>query len=86
MRVVGCVDECSRSNVVIVRPAGSSSETTWIGGVLDDDVVQALCGWISVGATAPRPPDIAARVFHRAAQAPVSSDASPIAVELRVGR
>jgi len=86
MRVVDCVGECSRSNVVIVRPAGASSARTWIGGVLDDEVVQTLCEWIATGATAPRPPDIATRVFHRAEQAPVGSDAAPIAIELRVSR
>ena len=86
MRIVGCVDECSRSNVVIVRPSGSGSGRTWIGDVLDDDVVHALCGWIATGATAPQPPDIAARVFHRTKLAPVGSDAEPVAVQLRVAR
>ena len=90
MRVVGCVDECSRSNVVIVRPAGSGlasgAKRTWIGDVLDDDVVHALCSWISTGATTPQPPAVAARVFHRAGQDPVESDAEPVAVELRLAR
>jgi len=86
MRVVGCVGECGHSNVVIVRPAGSSSERTWIGGVLDEEVVHALCGWVATGATAPKPPDLAARVFHRAERAPGGSDAAPIAVDFRVGR
>ena len=86
MRVVGCVDECSRSNVVIVQPSGSGSGRTWIGDVLDDDVVNALCGWIATGATAPQPPDIAARVFRRAELAPVGSDAEPVAVQLRFAR
>lgn len=84
LRVVDCVDECSRSNVVIVRPAGSRSERIWIGGVLDDEVVQALCGWIAVGATTPKPFDIATRVFQRANQAGANSNTAP--VELRISR
>lgn len=65
MRVVDCVDECSRSNVVIVRSARVNSSQVWIGGVLDDTTVDALCEWIAVGATAAMPAEVESRVFRR---------------------
>lgn len=62
-RVVGCVGACDRSNVVIVRPAGFTTGRVWVGGVLDDDLVDPLCDWIGTGAVAPMPPEVASRVF-----------------------
>ena len=49
-RVVGCVGACEHSNVVIVRPSGISTDRVWIGGVLDDEIVDHLCDWITAGA------------------------------------
>jgi len=62
-RVVGCVGACGFSNVVIVRPAGFTTGRVWVGGVLDDDAVDSLCDWISTGAVAPMPAEVAPRVF-----------------------
>jgi hypothetical protein len=79
MRVVDCVDECSQSNVVIVRPSGVSSNRIWIGGVLDDLTVDALC------ATAAMPYNIESRVFLRG-ERHSDAPAEPTPVELRVSR
>lgn len=85
MRVVDCVDECSQSNVVIVRPAGDSSNRIWIGGVLDDATLDALCGWIASGAIAAMPCNIESRVFLRG-ERQSDAPAEPTPVELRVSR
>jgi len=82
VRIVGCVDECSRSNVVIVRPAGRASARTWIGGMLDDRVVGALCEWIRHGATSPAPPEIEPLIFTRTDDTDAAPTPTP--VELRV--
>jgi hypothetical protein len=62
-RVVDCVDECSQSNVVIVRPGDSSS--IWLGGVLAASETQVLCAWLAQGAPLPLPIALQQRVFVR---------------------
>jgi hypothetical protein len=86
MRVVDCVDECSQSNVVIVRPADDASNRIWIGAVLDEVTVEALCEWIAVGATAAMPSEVEARVFLRGDRPSVAPPAEITPVELRAGR
>ena len=86
MRVVDCVDECSRSNVVIVRPSGVSSNRIWIGGVLDDVTVDALCEWIAGGATPAMPEEVERRVFLRGERRTGTLDVEPTPVELSAGR
>ncbi len=80
-RTVGCVDECSRSNIVIVRPAGIDADRVWIGGVLDDAVVEELCSWVAMGARTPPSPSLRPHVFDRATAEP----AGPTLVEFRLG-
>lgn len=63
-RTVGCVGECSFSNVVVVR---RGSRRWWIGHVLDPAVEEALCSWLSGGARGTPPPVVLDRCFHRAA-------------------
>lgn len=86
MRVVGCVDECSRSNVVIVRPARSRAHRVWVGDVLEDSVVEALCRWVTAGADAPPPAVIAARVFLRHNNETAAASPEPTRVEIRSAR
>jgi (2Fe-2S) ferredoxin len=69
-RVVGCVGACDHSNVVIVRPAGISTDRVWVGGVLDEEIVDRLCDWIAAGAVAPAPAAVAARVFSSGSSPP----------------
>lgn len=69
-RVVGCVGACEHSNVVIVRPAGNSAGRVWVGGVLDDEIVERLCDWIATGAVTPAPAAVAARVFSNGSTPP----------------
>lgn len=69
-RVVGCVGACERSNVVIVRPAGISPDRVWVGGVLDDEIVDQLCDWIAADAVTPAPAAVAARVFSNGSTPP----------------
>lgn len=69
-RVVGCVGACDYSNVVIVRPAGISTDRVWVGGVLDEEIVDRLCDWIAAGAVTPAPAAVAARVFSNGSTAP----------------
>lgn len=52
LRVVDCLDECDRSNVVVVRrPSVPRKERdTWFGGVLSDAATAALVEWVRAGA------------------------------------
>lgn len=56
VRVVECLDECDRSNVVLVRDfsRGRRPTDTWLGGVLADGTTEELCAWISEGGPLPR--------------------------------
>ena len=55
VRVVDCLDECDRSNVVVVRDHAQKGarRDTWLGGVLDPAATDALVDWIEAGG--PRP-------------------------------
>ena len=63
-RTVGCVGECSFSNVVIVR---RGSRRWWVGQVLESEVEDALCSWLASGASDTPPPVVLDRCFHLAA-------------------
>ncbi|MEM7341596.1 MAG: (2Fe-2S) ferredoxin domain-containing protein [Actinomycetota bacterium] len=53
-RVVDCVDECSYSNVVIVRPEPGRS--IWFGRLTSEVATDELCEWLEAGAPLPLPP------------------------------
>ena len=57
---VDCLGPCSRSNVVVVRRDGVRR---WFGQILDDEVTQALAGWVHEGASEPLPALVAAHEF-----------------------
>jgi predicted metal-binding protein len=48
LRVVDCVDQCSRSNVVVVRRRDGGG-STWFGYVLSALDTKALAAWIEAG-------------------------------------
>lgn len=62
-RVVDCLAQCDRSNVVLVRDfaTGGRPHDTWLGGVLDHDLVAAVLRWAADGG--PLPPDLEALAF-----------------------
>ena len=63
-RVVGCVNECAYSNVVIVR--SGHGQTVWLGGIDNPAVTSALCEWLSAGASHPPPQVLQSRLIaHR---------------------
>jgi hypothetical protein len=66
LRVVDCLDECDRSNVVVLRgPSGRPADRdTWLGGVLGDRATRALAGWLGDGATGPLPDAVAGLRFR----------------------
>lgn len=66
LRVVDCLDECDRSNVVVVRrPDRPARERdTWLGGVLTARATQALVDWVGGGAADPLPPPLAGLRFR----------------------
>ncbi len=66
VRVVDCLDECDRSNVVVVRRAGrrTAERDTWLGGVLSDAATDALTAWVADGAVEPLPPRLAGHRFR----------------------
>jgi hypothetical protein len=68
-RVVGCVDECAHSNVVVVRPGDGTS--IWLGGILDPATTSALCDWLERGATSPVPAVLSGHVVERRRPEPV---------------
>lgn len=68
VRLVDCLDECDRSNVVVLRgSSGRAAERdTWLGGVLGRTATEALAGWLSGGADGPLPGALAGLRFrHR---------------------
>lgn len=57
---VDCLDQCDRSNVVVVRSHG---ERRWFGDMLDDGTVSALADWLAAGGTGGVPADLDAHGF-----------------------
>ncbi|MEM7275783.1 MAG: hypothetical protein AAF547_22095 [Actinomycetota bacterium] len=53
-RVVDCVDECSYSNLVIVRP--EPGQSIWLGRLNSPLLTEELCEWLDAGAPQPLPP------------------------------
>lgn len=57
VRTVECLDECRRSNVVVVREhacgAARGKRDTWLGDVLSVEATEALTTWISQGGPLP---------------------------------
>ncbi len=68
VRVVECLDECDRSNVVVVRRPGSkpraADRDTWLGGVLSERATAALTAWVTEGAPEPVPLRLAGHRFR----------------------
>ena len=66
LRVVDCLDECDRSNVVVLRRTGrpARERDTWLGGVLGDRATTALTGWLEDGAPDPVPAPLAGHRFR----------------------
>lgn len=64
VRTVECLDECDRSNVVLVRDHRLPSRVrdTWIGGVLEPRLTEALCAWVTDDG--PLPSALRARQFR----------------------
>ena len=66
LRVVDCLDECDRSNVVVLRRAGrpARDRDTWLGGVLAGRATAALAAWLGDGAPEPVPAPLAGHRFR----------------------
>ncbi|QQQ80693.1 hypothetical protein IOD16_20735 [Saccharothrix sp. 6-C] len=48
--VADCLSSCEFSNVVVVRPArGTGARPVWLGGVLTDEAVEHVLGWVAAG-------------------------------------
>ncbi|MCW2814971.1 MAG: hypothetical protein JWN84_2426 [Nocardioides sp.] len=64
VRTVECLDECDRSNVVLVRDhrLPSRLRDTWLGGVLEPRLTESLCDWVAEGG--PLPPALRSRQFR----------------------
>ena len=56
VRVVDCLDQCDRSNVVLVRDftGGRRPHDTWLGGVLNPRTTEHLVTWVQDGGALPR--------------------------------
>ncbi|RAS70055.1 hypothetical protein C8D87_101355 [Lentzea atacamensis] len=71
--VADCLDSCDFSNVVVVRPDTGARQAgarpVWLGGVLSDEVVDGIVGWIADGGPgrAPVPDVLAPNVIARPA-------------------
>jgi len=63
VRVVDCLGQCDRSNVVLVRDftRGRRPVDTWLGDVHDDDLTWQVSGWAERGGELPE--DLAAHRF-----------------------
>ena len=66
LRVVDCLDECDRSNVVVLRRPDlpARERDTWLGGLLTARATDALAGWITDGADGPLPRALAGLRFR----------------------
>ncbi len=68
LRVVGCLGECSSSNVVVLHGRGDR-RATWVPQVLDDERTAAVEQWINQGGpgvSAPPPALVGTTFEHRA--------------------
>ena len=56
VRVVDCLDQCDRSNVVLVRDftGGRRPRDTWLGGVLSPATTALVVDWVREGGELPR--------------------------------
>ncbi|SDS05980.1 hypothetical protein SAMN04488570_1042 [Nocardioides scoriae] len=56
VRVVDCLDQCERSNVVLVRDftGGRRPSDTWLGGVLAASTTEHVVAWVQQGGPLPR--------------------------------
>ena len=60
VRVSGCLNHCSYSNVVVVRPHGPNAHrrANWFGNMHEDGDISALADWIRAGGpNSSSPPD-----------------------------
>ena len=66
LRVVDCLDECDRSNVVVVRRHGRPprERDTWLGGVVTATANRALLDWVEQGAPEPAPAPLVGHRFR----------------------
>ena len=67
VRLVDCLDECDRSNVVVLRGSTgrAAQRDTWLGGVLGPRATEALASWVGAGADGPLPAALAGLRFPR---------------------
>ncbi len=66
LRVVNCLDECERSNVVAVRRAQpTGAEVLWFGPVNDEAVTRALADWLRGGAVGEMPEPLSELLFTK---------------------
>jgi hypothetical protein len=62
LRRVGCLNVCSRSNVIVVRdrrpeiPSGSRSQ--WFGAIVTNELTGAFCDWLRDGGPAVAAPSL----------------------------
>ena len=61
VRTLNCVNECARSNIVIVR--FDRKRSFWLGEINSDATTLALCGWIDAGGVEPPPPVLEGKIF-----------------------
>jgi predicted metal-binding protein len=65
-RVVKCLDECERSNVVMVRrQIGPDAETYLLGDLADKRLNKLLLGWLAEGCAGEPPEELAGQVFNK---------------------
>lgn len=67
LQVVDCLDECDRSNVVVLRrPAlPARQRDTWLGGLLSEGATSALAEWLRAGGRDELPSRVRGHVFRR---------------------
>ena len=66
VRVVDCLDECERSNVVLVRrnDAPRKQRDTWLGSCLTPRATDAVTEWVRTGASPDLPPAVRSLAFR----------------------
>lgn len=77
--VANCLNSCTKSNVVVVRPAryarGTGARPVWLGGVLTEEAVDGILAWVRAGGPgrATMPDALAGHVIERPLEDGVAS-------------
>jgi predicted metal-binding protein len=60
LKMVSCLNHCSRANIVVLSGARALRRPTWLGDMVEPQANKELCAWIASGAQDDLPDTVAA--------------------------